>query len=332
MVRQLEKIEKEMGYCDIKLEKERRLRQQAKYLYAEAEAMERFVKRYESSVRGLGQLQYEKIAQQVSLEKARTDKVGPFFHRAKEDFISAGILEMVRQESATLTRERQAIEAKLSSFTGFGQKRNILEEEHDSALSSLAPAHSSKVRRVAGEFKRVEREWNALTEDAINFDEGLFYLARNVDYLKSARAFLIAAKGSFDLESWAESGFATDLFRHSNVGRAKEMIDGANRNLKLAQKELFCISNLKIRLEGFESMLVSFLDGLFDDIFLDGRLGRAIHVVEEAQLVAEKNLAQVRQKRETLHARLERVDDLRGQLFHRLVGRGEARGGAVPRL
>ena len=332
MVRRLEKIEKEMGYCDIKIEKEKRLRQQAKFLYAESEALERFVKRYESSVPGLGNLQYEKIAQQVALEKARTDKVGPLFHRAKEDFISAGILEMVREAREILVRERETIEAKLASFTGFGQKRSILEEERDTAIRSLAPTHSSKLRKITEEFKRIEEQWNSLTEDALNFDEGLFYLARNVDYLKSARSFLITAKGSFDIESWTDSGYGSDLFRHSNIGRAKEMIDGANRNLKLAQKELYCLANLKIRLDGLEAMLVGFLDALFEDIFLDGRLGRSIALVEEALAAAEKNLVQVRQKRETLHAKLERTEDHRSQLFQRLGGRATARGSSVAGL
>ncbi len=327
MVRRLEKIEKEMGYCDIKLEKERRLRQQCKFLYTEAEALERFVKRYESAVMGLQHLQYDKMAQQIALEKARTDKVGPFFERAKEDFISAGILEMVREERETLLRERETAESKLNSFSGFGQKRSILEEERDTALQGLIPAHSSKMRKVTDEFKRIEELWNSLTEDALNFDEGIFYLARNVDYIKSARAFLITAKGSFDIESWLESGYSSDLFRHSNIGRSKEMIDGANRNLKLAQKELFCVRNLKIRLDGFEPTLVSFLGNLFEDIFIDSRLGRSIAVVEEALTAAEKSLIQVRQKREALHSKLERTERIRAQLFGRLGG--ERRGSRV---
>ncbi|HVR76569.1 MAG TPA: hypothetical protein VMT52_19725, partial [Planctomycetota bacterium] len=123
MVRRLEKIEKEMGYCDIKLEKERRLREQVQFLSGEVEVLERFLKRYESSSFGLQHLPFAKIAQQVALEKARTDKVGPFYLRAKEDFISAGVLEMVREERDVLLREREVIASKLASFSGFGKKR-----------------------------------------------------------------------------------------------------------------------------------------------------------------------------------------------------------------
>lgn len=330
MARKLEKIEKEMGYCDIKLEKERRLRRQVEFLQAESEALNRFIKLYESSSLGLQQLPFEKIAQQIALERARTDKVGPFYFRAKEDFISAGVLEMVREERDILVRESETTEGKLNSFVGFNKKRSVLEEEKNVALRSLAPVHSSKIRKVTDDFKKIEEQWNSLTEDAINLDEGIFYLARNVDYIKSSRSFLITAKGSFDIESWVDSNYSSDLFRHSNIGRAKEMIDGANRNLKLAQKEFCCVTNIKFRIDCFEPILVNVLEGLFDDIFLDGRLGRSITVVENALAQSEKILTQARQKREALHAKLERTERIRGQIFQRLGG--EKRGRSEPEL
>ena len=116
-----------------------------------------------------------------------------------------------------LLREKESVDTKLLSFSGFGKKRSVLEEERNLALKSLAPAHSAKVRKIAEEFKNIEEQWNSLTEDAMNMDEGIFYLVRNVDYLKSSRAFLITAKGSFDIESWVDNNYGTDLFRHSNV-------------------------------------------------------------------------------------------------------------------
>ncbi|MBI4603780.1 MAG: hypothetical protein HY721_17635 [Planctomycetes bacterium] len=314
-----------MGYCDIKIEKERRLRLQARFLYAEAEALERFLRMHESAVVGLQNLPYPKMAQQIALEKARTDKVGPFFDRAKEDFITAGILEMVREVRELLLRERESVESKLSSFTGFMTKRTVLEEERNQAMRNLAPAHSSRFRKITEEFQKIEELWNSLTEDALDLDEAIFFLARNVDYVKSARSFLITAKGSFDIESWVDSGYTSDLFRHSNIGRAREMMDGANRNLKLAQKELSCVQNLKVRLDDFEPVLVKFLDALFDDIFLDGRLGRSISAIEQALAVSEKGLLTVRQKRETLHARLERTERTRANLFLRLGGEKRGR-------
>ena len=42
MVRKIEKIEKEMCYCEIKLEKKRRLRRQVMFLDADLEVLEEF--------------------------------------------------------------------------------------------------------------------------------------------------------------------------------------------------------------------------------------------------------------------------------------------------
>ncbi|MCX9076687.1 MAG: hypothetical protein OIN84_01790 [Candidatus Methanoperedens sp.] len=318
MVRRLEKIEKEMGYCEIKIEKERRLRTQVEFLQADIEALEKFMKLYESSGMNLQNLPFEKIAQQVALERARKDRLGPFFKRAKEDFISAGILEMLRNEREILVRERESIETKLASFTGFGKKRSVLEHERTQALRGLLDGDSLKLRKLAESFTQVEEQWNSLTEDALNLDEGIFYLVRNVDYIKSSKSFLIAAKGGFEIESWVESRYSGDLFRHSNIGRAKEMIDGANRNLKLAQKELCCVASMKFRLDGFEPTLVLFLDALFDDIFAEARLIKCVDVVDEALTRSEKALLKVRSKRETLHAKLERIERSRSLLFQRL--------------
>jgi len=232
---------------------------------------------------------------------------------------------MVREEREMLRRERETVDVKIATFTGFSTKRSTLQEERQAAMHGLAPAHSAKMRKLTGEFTRIEDQWNSLTEDALNLDEAVFYLARNVDYIRSARAFLITAKGSFDIEGWIESSYTTDLFRHSNIGRAKEMIDGANRNLKLAQEELCCLQNVKIRVDGFEANLVTFLDALFDDIFLDGRLWRSIEALERALVVSEKDLVTVRQKREALHAKLERTERIRAQLFQRLSGEKHGR-------
>ncbi|MCZ6793308.1 MAG: hypothetical protein O7J95_06820, partial [Planctomycetota bacterium] len=173
--------------------------------------------------------------------------------------------------------------------------------------------------------KKIEHLWNSLTEDSLNLDEAMFFMSRNADYLRSSRSFLVAAKGSFDIETWMEDRFQGNLFRHSNVGRAKEMIDGANRNLKLAHKELVCVSNLKFEIESFETCLVKFLDALFDDIFLDGRIERTIPVTEQAIRDAEARLTKLRRRREQLHKRLERAERSRVSLFQRLGGEKRGR-------
>jgi len=325
MVRKLEKIEKEMGYCEIKLEKERRLRRQVAFLEADLEVLARFVKLYEGFDAGLVELPYEKIGSQVAAERQRNQEPGTFFHRAKDDFIAAGVVEMVRGEREILAREKEDIAAKFQAFNDFTRKRDVLQEEKRQALRKVAPVHSSRVRKLSDDFKKIEGLWNSLTEDAINVEESLHFLQHNVDYIESARNFLVTAKSSFDIENWVESGFVGNIFRHSQIGRAKEMIDGSNRNLKLAQKELVCVVNLKFEIDKFEPILTSFLDALFEDIFLDGRLGRTLDVVEGTITDSRKRLADMRKKRDTLHRKLERTEKTRRDLFARLGGEKRGR-------
>ena len=115
MVRKLEKIEKEMGYCEIKLERERRLRRQAEFLTAELEAVERFLKLYESSDVQIHELPFADIAHQIAVERSRSDRPGPAFERAREGFLSAGIFQMVREDREILVRERGELLAKLAT-------------------------------------------------------------------------------------------------------------------------------------------------------------------------------------------------------------------------
>lgn len=318
MVRKLDKIEKEMGYCEIKLEKERRLRRQVEFLRADLEVLERFMKLAGSEGLGISRLPFKKIALQIAKERQASDRPGPCFQRAREDFVVGGVLEQIREEREMLLREKEEIEAKFNSFTSFGRKRSLLQREKRAVLSRVEPSQSSRLRRLNENFEKTEHLWNSLTEDSLNVDAGMFDLGRTVDYLKSARSFLIAAKGSFDIECWVESAYAGNLFRHTNLGRAKEMIDGENRNLKLAQMELVCVVNVSFDLESFEPVLTSFLGALFDDIFIDGRLERTIAVVEDAITMSEAHLKQVRRRRQQLQRKLLRTEDTRLNLFQRL--------------
>ena len=230
----------------------------------------------------------------------------------------AGLIEIIREERDILSREAEELEGRLHTFAGFETKRSVLEEEKRNALKDLAPAHSSKMRRINEEFKRIERQWNSLTEDLINLDEGIFFLDRNLDYLRSCRTFLISAKGNFDIESWISGGYLSDLFRHSNIGRAKEMADGADRNLKMALKELVCVSNVRIRPEPFQRILDPVLEALYEDIFIEGRLQSSLQVVEAALAGNLKLVEQVKIKREQLGTRLEQTEKVRGTMFSRL--------------
>ena len=111
--------------------------------------MDRFLKLYESSDLRLHELPFPRIAQQISMERSRSEEPGPAFHRAVEGFTSAGVFQMVRDDRAVLEQERDDLRSKLESFSGFVNKRTVLEEERRSALSSMAPARSVQTTRVA---------------------------------------------------------------------------------------------------------------------------------------------------------------------------------------
>ena len=325
MVRKIEKIEKEMGYCEIKLEKKRRLNRQVMFLETDLEVLDQFIKSYEGCYTELSELPYPKIGKQIGVERQSIEKLGPFFLRSKDDFIAAGAVEMVREELKLLRREKEDIEARFETFNGLARKREVLLEERHEALESVAPVQSSRLRKAGEEFKKIEYLWNGLTEDAINVDDAIAYLSRNVDYLVSASNFLTAAKGAFDVESWIDNDFTGTLFRHSNIGRAREMVYGANRNLKLAQKELVCVVNLEFDLTDFEPFMVNFLGSLFQDIFIGGRLHTILDLAEEAIVDSRSRLKAVQKKRERLRKKAERTEKARTRLFRSLAGEKRGR-------
>jgi len=306
MARRLDKIEKEMGYCEIKLEKERRLRKQVQFLKSDIAALDSLIRAH---------ARWQIPAPQASIGRSAGEENR---RPSRQAFMAAGLLEIVQEEREILARELEEINARLDSFTGFETKRTDLEEEKRSVLKDLAPTHSSRIRRMNEHFKKIERQWNSLTEDVINLDEAIFFLERNLDYLRSCRTFLISAKGSFDIEAWLSGGYLSDLFRHSNIGRAKEMADGADRNLKMALKELVCVSSVKTRPESFQRILHTLLEALFEDIFIEGKLQSSLRVVEAALAGNLKLVEQVKAKREVWGAKLDEVEKLRAQLFSRL--------------
>ena len=134
----------------------------------------------------------------------------------------------------------------------------------------------------------------------------------------SARNFLISAKGNFDIESWVASGYLSDLFRHSNIARAKEMSDGADRNLKMAQKELVCVASVKTHSEQFQRILVSFLDALFEDLFDQGKIEQTLRVIEATLANNLKLAEQVKAKRAQLEEKLLEAEKVRARMFTQL--------------
>ncbi len=303
MARRLDKIEKEMGYCEVKLEKERRLNKQIEFLSADLREMDAIIAHHRTA----------SAHEQHGAERVR--EPSGFRRPPRESFIAAGLLEIVEEEREIMKREVEDLSSRLDNFNGFQRKHGFLEEERKDALRSFRDSDSSHMQRKDEEFRKVEKQWNFLTEDLINLDEGIFFLDRNIDYLRSCRSFLFSARGSFEIETWMLGGYLADLFRHSPIGRAKEMADGADRNLKLAQKELVCITSIKLRWDAYRRVLLAFLEALHEDIFAEGHLRQSVQVVDAALAGNLKLLEQVKAKRESLQTRLEQIDKVRDQLF-----------------
>src|SRR5688572_24269990 len=124
MARRLDKIEKEMGYCEIKLEKERRLRRQISFLKADVEALDRLVLLYSS-----------RAVPKHTPGRSADPRIRKPSH---EEFLAAGLLEIVQEEREILNRELEALKGRLQAFAGFEAKRTLLEEEKRNALKDLA--------------------------------------------------------------------------------------------------------------------------------------------------------------------------------------------------
>ncbi len=306
MGRRLEKIEKEMGYCEIKLEKEKRIRKQIEFVtqdLAEIEALLRRLNQHDDSLLR-------------STNRELHDRP------SKEAFLSAGLRRILDEKRELLLRDHEDLNSKLLHYLGFEKKKRNLEEEKKEALRDLPENRSGRLRRINDDFKKIEHVWNELSEDLINLDEGIFFLERNLDYLRSSRNFLISAKGGFDIEMWRKDGYLTDLFRHSNIGRALEMADGADRNIQSAQKELVCVYSYRVKVEALSRVLLPFTEALFEDLFEIGRLDRSIQVIEAALAGNLKQLEQIKAKGEIYSQKLEHTEKSRNQLFQRMgIGR-----------
>ncbi len=303
--RRLDKVEREIGYCEIKIEKERRLEKKLGFLRVVLAALDKHIDEY--APRG----------QTLSLSGRALPSDGTR-RPTRKGFLAAGLIEILEEERDILTRERDEMIDRLASYDGFEKKLDLLQEEKRDAFKQLSPVYPPKMRRLNDDFVKIERQWNSLNEDLSNLEEGTFFLDRNLDYLKSCRAFLISAKGSFDIESWVAGGYLSDLFRHSSIGRAKEMADGADRNLKMALKELVCLTSVKVPAEDFERVLSPVLEALYQDIYSDGRIDSSLLVIEAALAKNLKLVEQVKVKREALRAKLSEIEKQRAQLFARL--------------
>ncbi len=320
LIRRLEKIEKEMGYCQIKLEKEQRLAIQSRFLGICRDQISGAVTRYEQRVREtelhgnrLGGLSFVQVATAVSTG-TRPECVA----QLREIFRCVGLLPLLQEELVIVQHDIDELEEKLTTFTAFHQKKAGLEQERRHALRGFQLKGEEPVLRISREFEETEQNWNVLTEDLMNFDEALFHVGRGVDYLNSARNFVLSSRSQFSVEEWLEDGYLIDLFKHSPIGRTKEMIEGADRNLKMALRELLCLAEFDPVPTDFEQLLLPFFDALFEDLFAHGRLTSTLKLVERRLERTERLRSELETLRETVFTRQVEKEQTRERLFHQI--------------
>lgn len=320
MVRRLEKVEKEIGYCQIKLEKEQRLQVQLQFLQLHRASLEQSIAELtqgETADDAVGNrlagVSLFEVHQRVSLGLDDPDQ-----SLFEETFRRAGALPLLKDELHLVTRDLEDLEARLATFDAFRTKREWLHAERERALENLNVDLSDSMAEISREFEATEGNWNTLTEDLTNVEEAIRHVAHALDYLKSARSFILTARGQFNVETWLREGYLLDLFKHSSVGRAKEMVEGADRNLKVALSELLCLERIVIQPEDFQHLLMPFLGALFLDLFRYGRFQETM-VILEARL---ERLERLYQELETMRDEVLREqgahEEKRGRLFNEI--------------
>ena len=290
LVRKLEKIEKEMGYCDIKIEKGQRISLQLDFLRLQHQALSDAIRRFEQAKPSeteegnrLGGMSHLEVYHEVSLDSSSS-----VAQRVRESFRCVGAYPLLIEEREMIAREIEETEGKMETIDAFLEKRDGLRHERAEALHVLDCGQVEGMRNLSVEFERTEANWNVLTEDLLNLDEALFHVSRAVDYLRSARTFVLTSRSQFRVEQWLRDGYLIDLFKHSTLGRAKEMVEGADRNMKMGLMELICLEDLPIEPEGFQPVLMNFLDALFDDLFMHGKLQVTLDLLEERRILLEE--------------------------------------------
>ncbi len=332
MVRRLEKIDKEIGYCEIKLEKERRLRTQLEFLHVTAAALGRVIASFEprsgratlESGRNLGGAALVAVCQRATLHPASAET-----ERFRSEFRAEATLPLLIDERQGALREIADLESRLLTFQVFRAKLDGLMRDRKKALAALKGG-KEPLMEMAHEFERVEQTWNTLTEDLMNIDEAIFYVSHSLDYVRSARNFILAARSEFSIESWLRSGYLVDLFKHSAVGRAKEMVVGADRNVKSAALELLCLEEVPLRTEALSAMLLPFLDELFDDLFIGLKLTRTLRFLDERTEAFMRWLKELEGRREAIFALQQEHEESRVRLFNRIGDERKRLSVAVP--
>ncbi len=325
LIRRLEKIEKELGYCQIKLEKEQRLATRVLFLRHHRDQLLLALDGYPDQDAGSGDnlcgLEFEEIARGIVEEDPHLD-LKPLC----DSFLSFGMRPDILAELEDLELNINDTAEKLATFRVFHDKVQGLQSERTTALSSFDLSGDEPVLAISDNFEVTETKWNVLTEDLTNFDDALFCVTRAIDYLASARTFVLTARSHFPIQDWLKNGYLVDLLKHSTVGRIREMMKFAERNLKSALGELICLNEedydfLKPQdfAPYFAPLLKPLYLRLFDDVFGQKKFHNVLQLVEERLDYTEKLQRRLQVSRqEVFESQLQHERD-RERLFH-LIG------------
>ena len=293
----LNKYEKEIGFCQVKLEKERRLRKQIAFLESEIFVVDKQISRF-----GVSLNSFDASDAPNSLEL----------------FLACELMDTLQDRRLILVRERNELRARCGSFEGISSRLETLAGEKDAYLRGLTLHHSQILRRQGNDFSRVESRWKSFSEDILNLDDGLFFLERNLDYLRSCRTFVVSSVRE-DFESWPSAPREISIvLKHSNLGRAKEMADGADRTLKMAQKQLICVANAKIYPEQLVYVLLDLLQAIYKDTQITRRTDQALYSIECAMAKNLRAVERMKNARESHAQKLTVLQKERMAIFSRL--------------
>jgi len=317
LIRRLEKIEKEMGYCQIKIEKEQRLAIQLEFLRCRIDQVTGALSDLRPDDTAVGNklsgYTFRECQQLISTGKNKRE-----VRKVRRAFIAVGMIPYLEDEMAQIEEGIEETGSRLGTFTDFHSKQDGLERERRSAMSNFDLTGEEEVLRISQEFEETERHWNVLTEDLTNLDEALFHIGRTIDYLNSARNFVLTSRSHFSIPDWLTRGYIVDLLKHSTIGRVREMLEGSERNLKDALGELSCLEGIELGEDEFAPLIPDFYDGLFHDLFSTGQFDQLLLEVEQRLDGTEKLSRRMQKTRDTVFDQQVSRERARESLFHRI--------------
>ena len=107
-------------------------------------------------------------------------------------------------------------------------------------------------------------------------------------------------------------------YRGVSVGRVFEMMQGADLNVKLAEKELVCLTCWNCAEHKTASLLGPFVQALFDDLFVRNSFQGTRNVIEQVEHNNHKEFEALAELREALETRKLSLENQRDQKYLRM--------------